>query len=195
MDADTRLAETPDPFWQEELAKHIASRGRHADPSACGTCREHVAAGRHAEHDECVQRALIVQPPDMPDWELLIEMTEQEKKDLPARFHVPIFEDSASPKAWLCAVCWGEGWVSSWPCATACKHGAEVFTPNHHVENEQAAAQRKAAERDAEIAELRIKLEIAERQTVELDERLTERTRQLNGLLDSLSFDEKAVPA
>jgi hypothetical protein len=29
----------------------------------------------------------------------------------------------------------------------------------------------------------------------ELDERLAERTRQLNGLLDSLSFDEKAVPA
>lgn len=47
----------------------------------------------------------------------------------------------------------------------------------------------------AELTEANVKLEIAERQTVELDERLAERSRQLNGLLDSLSFDEKAVPA
>lgn len=47
----------------------------------------------------------------------------------------------------------------------------------------------------AELTEANVKLKIAERQTVELDERLAERSRQLNGLLDSLSFDEKAVPA
>jgi ABC-type transporter Mla subunit MlaD len=46
----------------------------------------------------------------------------------------------------------------------------------------------------AELTEVTIKLETAERQNAELDERIAERTRQLNGLLDSLSFDEKSVP-
>ncbi|MFF3619997.1 hypothetical protein [Streptomyces sp. NPDC002467] len=44
------------------------------------------------------------------------------------------------------------------------------------------------------VADLDAKLRIAEGQTRDRDEQLTERTRQLNGLLDSLSFDERAVP-
>ncbi|MFD8144768.1 hypothetical protein [Streptomyces sp. NPDC059708] len=42
---------------------------------------------------------------------------------------------------------------------------------------------------------LRTQLEIAERRNTDLAEQLEERTRQLNGLLDTLSYDEKAVPA
>ncbi|MFF4644910.1 hypothetical protein [Streptomyces sp. NPDC001389] len=47
----------------------------------------------------------------------------------------------------------------------------------------------------AEADALRAKLEIAERRNADLAEQLEERTRQLNGLLDTLSYDEKAVPA
>lgn len=46
-----------------------------------------------------------------------------------------------------------------------------------------------------ELAEARAKLEIAERQAADLDAKLAERTRQLDGLLAVLDFDEKAVPA
>lgn len=48
--------------------------------------------------------------------------------------------------------------------------------------------------RDAEIAELRVMLEIAERQNAELDELLAERDHQLDTLLQGAGFDEKAVP-
>lgn len=47
------------------------------------------------------------------------------------------------------------------------------------------------------VAELDAKLQVAERQARERDEQLTERTKQLNGLIEAFSrdFDEKAVPA
>ncbi|MFE2326079.1 hypothetical protein ACFXD5_19490 [Streptomyces sp. NPDC059385] len=44
------------------------------------------------------------------------------------------------------------------------------------------------------ILELDAKLQIAETRNADLADQLEERTRQLNGLLDSLSFDERAVP-
>jgi hypothetical protein len=47
----------------------------------------------------------------------------------------------------------------------------------------------------ADLAEARTKLEIGERQNLDLDAKLTERTQQLNGLLAALDYDEKAVPA
>lgn len=47
----------------------------------------------------------------------------------------------------------------------------------------------------AELTESSSKLEIAERQAADLDGKLAERTRQLDGLLAVLDFDEKAVPA
>lgn len=50
-------------------------------------------------------------------------------------------------------------------------------------------------ERDAEIRELRIQLGIAERRNADLANQLEERSRQLDGVLDNLGFDEKAVPA
>ncbi|MEU8839998.1 hypothetical protein AB0D97_12825 [Streptomyces roseus] len=152
MDADTRLAER-DPFWQQQIDKHVASRGQYADPSACGTCRAAVKDGKPVEDDECAQRAMLIQPPDMPCWEVLTEMTGQEKADLPARFHLPVFESCGKPNAWLCAVCWGDGWSTAWPCATAVKHGTKVFTPEHETEQHEARLRARITELESTLAE------------------------------------------
>lgn len=99
-----------------------------ADKNACGTCRRRVADGQPVEHEECAARAQLIEAPDAPSYEDLTEMTMEQKAALPARFHTPRFDDCLSPKAWLCAVCWDEGIVSGWPCATASEKGAEVFS-------------------------------------------------------------------
>lgn len=49
--------------------------------------------------------------------------------------------------------------------------------------------------REAELAEANAKLKIAEGQAQDLDAKLAERTRQRDGLLAALDYDEKAVPA
>lgn len=103
-------------------------QSRTADKNACGTCRHLVSVGKPVEHQECAARAQLIEAPDAPGYEQLIEMTMEEKAALPARFHVPAFDDCGSPKLWLCAVCWGDCIVTQWPCATAVKHGTEVFT-------------------------------------------------------------------
>ena len=100
----------------------------HADKNACGTCRANVADGKPVEHEECAARAQLIEAPDAPGYEDLTELTLEQKAALPARFHVPVFDDLGRPKAWLCAVCWDEGIVSGWPCATASEKGTEVFT-------------------------------------------------------------------
>lgn len=99
-----------------------------ADKNACGTCRSLAADGKPVEHDGCAARAQLIEPPDMPGYEELIEMTLEERAALPARFHLPRFDDLGSPNAWLCTVCWDESTVTYWPCASAQKHGAQVFT-------------------------------------------------------------------
>lgn len=103
-------------------------RAKVADKNACGTCRRAVADGEPVEHDECAARAQLIEPPDMPGYEDLYDLTLEEKAALPARFHLPRFDDLGQPNAWLCCVCWDEGTATQWPCATAYKHGAEVFT-------------------------------------------------------------------
>lgn len=130
-------------FWAEERARDAAARGRQADPSACGTCRSAVTAGGQVEHDECAQRATLLPAPDSPGYELLTGLSEEELAALPARFHVPAYMESSSPQMWVCSVCWGDGWVSQWPCKTAVKHGLKIFTDEH---NASAAAKRGAAE-------------------------------------------------
>lgn len=99
-----------------------------ADKNACGTCRRLVADGKPVEHEECAARAQLIEAPDMPGYEALIEMTMEQKAALPARFHIPVFDPDGSPKLWLCAVCWGDCVVTQWPCATASERGTEVFT-------------------------------------------------------------------
>ncbi|MGW6946125.1 hypothetical protein ACWGHD_04280 [Streptomyces xanthophaeus] len=179
MDADTR-----DAFWQQQIDEHVAARGKHADPSACGTCQNLVADGKPVEDDECAQRAMLIQPADMPCWEILTEMTEQEKRDLPARFHLPVFDDCGYPNAWLCAVCWGDGWVSGWPCGPATRQGTRVFTSDREASTPDTQLR-------AELAEALAKLEIAERQNADLDKKLAERDEQIAGLLHSEVTDDE----
>lgn len=136
-----------DPFWVESRAKFLAAMSASADPSACGTCRGNVAAGEPVEHDECAQRATLLQAPDHPHYEILAGFSLVENEQLPARFHVPVFDDCGKPNAWLCAVCQEDGTVSLWPCATAVKYGTQVFTPPHVAET----AQEKQAARIAEL--------------------------------------------
>ncbi|MCR8574732.1 hypothetical protein [Streptomyces sp. Isolate_219] len=145
------MADDNEEFWAEERARAAAERGRQADPSACGTCRGRVEAGQQVEHDECAHRATLLQAPDHPGYELTTGMSEQDLAALPARFHVPVYMDTCTPKAWVCAVCWGDGWCTGWPCATAQAHGTEVFTPEHDAQQHQA---RQAAELARLAAEL-----------------------------------------
>jgi hypothetical protein len=44
---------------------------------------------------------------------------EAERPRLPAEFHRPVWDSSSSHPAWVCAVCWGDGWTSMWPCRSA----------------------------------------------------------------------------
>jgi hypothetical protein len=145
--------QTEDDFWAQERARAAAERGRQADPSACGTCRTRVAVGDQVEHDECAQRATLLQAPDHPDWELITGMTEEEVWALPARFHVPVFLDTCRPKAWVCAVCWGDGWNTQWPCKTAQEHGTSVFTPEHEAETAAKKQAARVAELEKQLAE------------------------------------------
>lgn len=130
-------------FWAEQRARDAADRGHQADPSACGTCRDRTAHGQQVEHEQCAQRATLLPAPDAPCYEVLTYQTVEEAAALPARFHIPVFMDTATPKSWVCAVCWGDGWNTSWPCPAAQKHGTAVFTPDYHAQQDQA---RRAAE-------------------------------------------------
>ncbi|GAA4823780.1 hypothetical protein [Streptomyces ziwulingensis] len=123
-----------DPFWVEARENFLTKGSTSADPSACGTCRSRAQAGEPVEHDGCAQRATLFQAPDHPHYEILAGFSLEENAKLPARFHVPVFDDCGVPNAWLCAVCQEEGVVAGWPCATATKYGTQVFTPLHEAE-------------------------------------------------------------
>jgi hypothetical protein len=144
-----------DPFWVEARAKFLAAKSSHADPNACGTCRSNAEAGKPVVHDECAQRATLLHAPDHPHYELLAGFSLEDNEKLPARFHVPVFDDCGIPNSWLCAVCQEEGVVTGWPCATAIKHGTEVFTPLHKAETAQEKqAVELAAYRALELGDL-----------------------------------------
>lgn len=136
-----------DPFWVKNRAEFLAKLSSHADPTACGTCRSSTEAGKPVEHEECQQRATLLHAPDHPYYEILAGFSLEENEKLPARFHVPVFDDCGVPNSWLCAVCQEEGQVVGWPCATATKYGTQVFTDQHKAET----AQKKQAARIAEL--------------------------------------------
>lgn len=133
--------QTEEDFWAEERARDAAARGRQTDPSACGTCRKAVEAGGQVQHDECAQRATLLPAPDAPGYELITGLSEDEVHALPARFHIPAFVEPT--RSWVCAVCWGDGWSTQWPCKTAVEQGLRVFTAEDYAET---AAKRQAAE-------------------------------------------------
>ncbi|MEU7737296.1 hypothetical protein AB0B51_30120 [Streptomyces griseus] len=99
----------------------------HAGPKACGTCKALVRDGKPIEHEQCAARAVLLLPPDQPMYEDLVDLTDEQRKALPARFHTPVFDGLGQPNLWLCQVCWGDGWVSQWPCGPAQEKGAMVF--------------------------------------------------------------------
>jgi cell division protein FtsB len=144
-----------DPFWVENRAQFLAEKSTAADPSACGTCRSNVAAGEPVEHDECAQRATLLHAPDHPYYEILAGFSLEENAKLPARFHVPVFDDCGVPNSWLCAVCQEEGVVTGWPCATATKYGTQVFTPLDKAETAREKQAARIAELEDEIVRLR----------------------------------------
>ncbi|MEU3613415.1 hypothetical protein ABZ725_14025 [Streptomyces sp. NPDC006872] len=144
----------PDPFWIQHRAEFLAARSTSADPSACGTCRDLAKKGQPVKHEECQQRATLLHAPDHPYYEILAGFSLEENAKLPARFHVPIFDDCGVPNSWLCAVCQDEGIVTGWPCATAVKYGTKVFTPLHVAETvQEKQAAELAAYRSLELGE------------------------------------------
>lgn len=60
-----------------------------------------------------------------PDVDLL-DMTEEERMALPATYHRPLFDGLGEPHSWICEVCWGDGWQTSWPCDPATSGGLEL---------------------------------------------------------------------
>jgi hypothetical protein len=49
----------------------------------------------------------------------LLSLTSEERKSLPAKYHQPHWEGLGTPHMWICAVCWDDGSVTSWPCEVA----------------------------------------------------------------------------
>lgn len=47
------------------------------------------------------------------------EMTYEERKALPAKYHQPVWDGLGSPHSWICEVCWDDGLTSAWPCEVA----------------------------------------------------------------------------
>ncbi|MEV7011670.1 hypothetical protein [Streptosporangium sp. NPDC051022] len=71
-------------------------------------------------------KAILLEAPDQPGYDELPETIEERRK-LPARFHVPVWTDTGEPPMWVCAVCWEDGVVYGWPCQVAAENGGEVF--------------------------------------------------------------------
>lgn len=78
-----------------------------------------------------MMRPFITLPPDQPGYEAIGEMSPEELTALPARFHTPEWSES-TPGAFVCRVCWGEGWMTTWPCPSALARGYEVFGPERY---------------------------------------------------------------
>ena len=153
-----------DPFWVKNRADFLAKLSTHADPNACGTCRNCAEAGEPVKHDGCQQRATLLQAPDHPYYEILAGFSLEENEKLPPRFHIPVFDDCGVPNSWLCAVCQEEGQVVGWPCATAVKYGTQVFTPLHEAETAQKKQSAELEQLRAELAAVRAERDEARRQ-------------------------------
>lgn len=54
------------------------------------------------------------------------ELDEADRLALSPEHHQPHWDGMGTPHSWICTVCWGDGWQTSWPCEVAQKHGKEV---------------------------------------------------------------------
>lgn len=129
------MDQQPKPLDLDTVALRVLAT---TDPSSCGTCRRLAGQGQPTEHIGCARRAVLLPAPDAPCYEDLGDLTDEQLAALPPRFHIPVYDGDKMPAGWLCAVCWGDGWVTSWPCEVATKFGGEVFTAEHHAERARA---------------------------------------------------------
>lgn len=60
------------------------------------------------------------------DYDSTWELTEEARRALPPEYHQPVWMDLTRPESWICAQCWGEDTLTSWPCAVAEQHGKAV---------------------------------------------------------------------
>lgn len=62
-----------------------------------------------------------------PDGRSVIEeLTFAERQALPAVYHQPVWYDLGTPSLWICSVCWDDGEMTGWPCATARRDGGPI---------------------------------------------------------------------
>jgi hypothetical protein len=54
------------------------------------------------------------------------EMEEAARVALSPEHHQPHWDGLGEPHSWICTVCQGDGWQTSWPCEVAQTHGREV---------------------------------------------------------------------
>ncbi|MGW4040429.1 hypothetical protein ACWEIM_29835 [Streptomyces sp. NPDC004778] len=165
----------------------MSALGMHADSKACGTCKALVRDGKPIEHEQCAARAVLLLPPDQPMYEDLVDLTDEQRKALPARFHTPVFDGLGQPNAWLCQVCWGDGWVAQWPCGPAQEKGAMVFVSEVAAEDIAAELVRLRAE----VARLRERTEEAETSEAQLKGRV----RGLRAYVDQLEAGRTTAAA
>ncbi|MFE7117051.1 hypothetical protein ACFU99_16730 [Streptomyces sp. NPDC057654] len=171
----------------------ITARKAVAGPHACGTCRTRACGGMTVEHDECAARATLLEAPEQPDYEDLVDLADAERAALPARFHTPTFDNLGKPNMWLCRVCWGDGWVTQWPCATALKHGDQVFTPEHlsvQEQCEQADRLLRARSIPIELENENARLAAELEKYVGKEPTLAEETAHLSNCLDAVHCDK-----
>ena len=57
------------------------------------------------------------------DYYELLELTLEQRRQLPAINHQPYFDDMIQPKGWFCQVCWDDYEITAWPCEPATKGG------------------------------------------------------------------------
>ena len=63
---------------------------------------------------------------DLPNYASTWELDEAERVTLSAEYHQPVWMDLTTPKTWICAQCWGDGWTTAWPCKAAERGGKAV---------------------------------------------------------------------
>ena len=80
----------------------------------CGHC----AAGRPTAHAGLEPAINLVS---------LFELDEDVRRALPPQYHLPEWID-CTPAGFFCRACWGDGWMTSWPCHVATAHGRTIAT-------------------------------------------------------------------